>query len=130
MTQIGELYRSDDWKNEKHVPVIDFPGNLQSGNPFAVVVTVGKEIPHPNKSEHFIVWIALYFKPEGESKVYEMGRMQFSAHGATTDGPNSVVLHTDPQAVFQVSLDKPGTFLATSYCNIHGLWESEREVAF
>jgi superoxide reductase len=23
---------------------------------------------------------------------------------------------------------KPGTLLATSYCNIHGLWESEKQI--
>ena len=29
----------------------------------------------------------------------------------------------------KVKLSKPGTFLALSYCNIHGFWESEKAVA-
>ena len=97
---------------------------------FSVVVTVGKEIAHPNTSEHFISWIVLYFKPEGKSLVYELGKQTFSAHGASTDGPNSITMHTAPQAVFQIKVGTPGTLIATSYCNIHGLWESSQDVSF
>jgi len=26
-------------------------------------------------------------------------------------------------------VNAPGTLIATSYCNIHGLWESSKEIA-
>jgi superoxide reductase len=42
------MYRSDDWKNEKHVPVIDAPGLVKKETPFNVAIAVGKEIAHPN----------------------------------------------------------------------------------
>ena len=110
--------------------MMDFPGEVRKNETFAVAVAVGKEIPHPNKSEHFIAWISLYFKPAGKDLAYELGTQNFSAHGASTDGPNSIIVHTEPQAVFQIKVDQPGVLIATSYCNIHGLWESSRELAF
>jgi superoxide reductase len=124
------MIKTDDWKNEKHVPVIDFPSSPKKEETFAVVVTVGKEIAHPNTTEHHIEWISLYFKPQNGNFIYEMGGAYFTAHGATTDGANSKTLHAEPQTVFQVKLDEPGTLVATSYCNIHGLWESQTEVTF
>lgn len=130
MNKLGGLIRSDDWKNEKHVPVIDFPGSPKKGEQFAVVVTVGKEVPHPNRSEHYIAWISLYFTPEGSKTTVELGGQHFSAHGASADGGNTRILHTEPQAVFQVKLDQPGVLSAASYCNIHGLWESQALVSF
>jgi superoxide reductase len=130
MPQLSDYIQTDDWKNEKHVPVIDFPGSPSKGESFAVVVTVGKEIKHPNTTEHHIAWISLYFKPEGDKFVHELGGAYFSAHGASVEGANSMTLHCEPQAVFQVALDQPGTLIATSYCNIHGLWESQEQVKF
>jgi len=37
-------------------------------------------------------------------------------------------VYTHPCAVTSLKIDKPGTLLAASYCNIHGLWESSREI--
>ncbi|MBC7218389.1 MAG: Neelaredoxin, partial [Candidatus Caldatribacterium sp.] len=36
--------------------------------------------------------------------------------------------YTQPQATFAVKLDRSGVLYATSYCNIHGLWRSEKAV--
>jgi len=96
--------------------------------PCNITVSVGKEIPHPNKTEHFIAWIALYFKPEGDPQIYELGKTDFIAHGASTKGADSITLYTKPFATFRVKLDKAGTLFATSFCNIHGLWENSEEV--
>lgn len=130
MTQLDAMIRTDDFKKEKHVPVIEFLDTPKPGENFAVKVSVGKEIPHPNKSEHFICWISLFFKPEGDNYSYEMGTASFSAHGASVQGPNTITVFSEPQAVFLVRIDKPGTFVATSYCNIHGLWEGSAELKF
>ena len=57
MTDINELYQSADWKQEKHVPVIEAPGRIKQGELFQITVSVGKEIPHPNTTQHHNRWI-------------------------------------------------------------------------
>ena len=68
MKTIGEEYQSADWKKEKHVPVIDCGDRVKEGENLQVTITVGKEVAHPNTTEHHIRWIQLYFKPEGPIK--------------------------------------------------------------
>jgi len=126
---VGEFVKSADFKSEKHVPVIELPAGIKAGEAFTATVSVGKEIAHPNTTEHFIGWIALYYKGE-EGPVYNLGRAEFLSHGESVAGANEGPSYTDPCAVFQVKLNKPGKLIAVSYCNIHGLWESEAEIAF
>ncbi|MDO5716100.1 MAG: class II SORL domain-containing protein [Tissierellia bacterium] len=118
---IGEFYQSGDWKGEKHVPVIDAPENVEKDKDFMVNVEIGKEIPHPNEMEHHIVWIKLYYKGEDEKFPVELGTYNFRAHG---EGD----AFAEPKLNVQVKLNKSGTLIATSYCNIHGLWENSQEV--
>ncbi len=106
-----------DWKGEKHVPVIEVLENEEGM--MKVRVSVGKEIPHPNTPEHHIAWIELYFKPEDGNFPIMVGRAAFTSHG----GPV-----TEPNVVFQVKCEKKGKLIALSYCNIHGLWESEMDL--
>lgn len=126
---ISEFVKSADFKNEKHVPAIECPAGIKKGEFSDVVVTVGKEIAHPNTTEHFINWIGLYFKPV-EGNICNLGRAEFIAHGESTKGANQGPAYTNPVACFKVKLTEPGKLIAVSYCNIHGLWESEAEVKF
>jgi len=119
---IGETIRSGDWKGEKHVPVIEYE---REGDLVKVKVQVGKEIPHPNTTEHHIKYIELYFLPEGENFVYHVGRAEFIAHGESTNGPNTSDVYAEPIAYFVLKTKKKGKLYALSYCNIHGLWENE-----
>lgn len=128
MAEIKELFQAADWKKEKHVPVIEAPDKLKKSEFSKISVCVGKEIPHPNTTEHHIRWICLYFLPQGEKFPYEIGRTEFNAHGESTQGPNTSTVFTHPQASFSFKTDKAGTILATSYCNIHGLWQSSKEI--
>jgi superoxide reductase len=130
MGKIGDLIKTDDWKTEKHVPVIEVPEDAKQGELTNITVSIGKEIAHPNTTEHFICWIDLYFHPQSGGAVYHLGRVEFLAHGATTEGANAKTLHTAPAACFQVKLDEPGQLLAMSYCNIHGLWEGAAPLSF
>ena len=60
------LMQSGDWKGEKHVPVIEAPeSNFRGG--FTVTVSVGKEIPHPNTTEHHIRWISYSLKEKAKN---------------------------------------------------------------
>ena len=124
----GEHIKSADWKGEKHVPVIDAPESVKAGEAFDVTVTVGKEIPHPNTTEHFIAWIDLYFRPEKGAFIYHVGRATFQAHGESAKGPNQGPAYADPKALFSLKLGESGTLIATSYCNVHGVWESETPI--
>ncbi len=125
---LGDWIQHDDWKKEKHVPAIECPGRVASGEAFEVRVTVGKEIAHPNTTEHHIRWIELYFRPEGEKFAYEIGRFEFNAHGEAVAGANEGPVHTDPQVLVIMKIAKAGTLSALALCNIHGLWESTVEV--
>ena len=122
------LYGTADWKTEKHVPVIEVADVIKADEKTLVTVSVGKEIAHPNKTEHHISWIKLMFWPEGEKYPYQLGLANFDAHGASIKGPDTSGVYSEPYAVFQLKTDKPGKLIATSYCNIHGFWKYEKEV--
>ena len=123
-----EIFQTADWKAEKHVPVIELPEKVKKGEVVEVRVTVGKEIPHPNTTEHHIRWIELLFLPEGSKFPYELGRAEFLTHGESTEGPNTSTVYAEPRAIFAFKTEKSGKLIAASYCNIHGLWKNEAEV--
>jgi len=125
---MSELYKTADFKAEKHVPVIEAPASVKKGELTTIKVTVGKEIPHPNKTEHHIRWIKVIFWPEGAKFPIDLGGGEFSAHGESTDGPDKGGVYTEPQAIVALKTDKPGKIIATSYCNIHSLWKSEQDL--
>ena len=128
MAELKELFQSADWKKEKHVPVIDAPDYVKKGDALKVTVTVGKEIPHPNTTEHHIRWIEVYFMADGEKFPCQIGRFDFTAHGESAQGPNMSTIYTNPETVCAIKTEKSGTVLASSYCNIHGLWASSKRV--
>jgi len=117
-----DLIQTGDWKGEKHVPSIDIIGAPRKGERIELKVGVGKEIPHPNTTEHHISWIEVYFHPEGEKFPYLLGRFEFSSHGESTQGPNTSTVYSEPWISLFFKAEKSGTIHALSYCNIHGLW--------
>jgi len=128
MAELSEYIQKADWKKEKHVPVIEAPDKVQAGEPFEVKVSLGKEIAHPNTTEHHISWITLYFHPEGEKFTHQVGHFEFSAHGESTAGPNEGPVYTHHGVSVSMKVSKPGTLHALALCNIHGLWESSKEI--
>jgi superoxide reductase len=127
MVELKDTLQSGDWKAEKHVPVIEASDKFKKGEFTKVSVMVGKEIAHPNTTEHHIAWIEVYFLADGEKFPIEIGRFELLAHGASTQGPNTSTVYTRPEVVSSMKTDKPGTIMASSYCNIHGLWQSSRK---
>jgi len=125
---MGELYQTADWKIEKHVPVIECPPQVTADEIFNVTVSLGKEVAHPNTTEHHIRWIQLYFKPDGDKFSYQVGNYEFTAHGESVEGPNAGPVYTNHAVVTSLKIKKPGTLVATSLCNIHGLWESSQKI--
>jgi superoxide reductase len=126
--KLGDKIQSADWKSEKHVPVIECPDEVKAGEPFKIEVSVGKEIAHPNTTEHHIRWIDVYFQPEGDKFIYQVGHFDFSAHGESAKGANQGPVYAHPLATLSVQVEGAGTLVALSLCNIHGLWESSKEI--
>ena len=122
------MYQTADWKQEKHVPVIEVVGEARKGEPILVNAMVGKGIAHPNTTEHHIRWIDMYFLPEGEKFPYQIGKSEFNAHGESVQGANSSTVYADPKTSFTFKTEKSGKLIAFSYCNIHGLWRNEIEL--
>ena len=125
---LKDLFKEADWKAEKHVPVIEAPEKVKKEDPVKITVSVGKQIPHPNTTEHHIRWIEVYFLPKGEKFPYQIGRFEFNAHGESTQAPNISTIYTQPGVTFDFKTQKSGSIFATSYCNIHGLWEGSKEL--
>ncbi|MBU1007053.1 MAG: class II SORL domain-containing protein [Candidatus Omnitrophica bacterium] len=128
MADLKELIQGADWKTEKHVPVIEVSGKPGKDQVLSVTVSVGKEITHPNTTAHHIAGIAVYFLPQGGKFPYEIGRADFIAHGASTEGADTSTVYTAPEITLKLKTEKPGMILASSYCNIHGLWQGSAEV--
>ncbi|MDR2943733.1 MAG: class II SORL domain-containing protein [Methanosarcinales archaeon] len=102
---------------EKHVPTIERGTGHGGTHDNVVIVTVGKETPHPNTPEHHIVWVELYgIKKENEQVVY-IGRADFAP------------TVTEPAATFKVlDLNRFKALGAVSYCNLHGVWKNTLEL--
>ncbi|MDW7777049.1 MAG: class II SORL domain-containing protein [Methanosarcinales archaeon] len=96
---------------KKHVPVIVSPGSVKPGEPFEVSVAVGNT-PHVMEPAHHIQWVELY------------AREDFLARIAFTPG------FTKASATLTVVLEAAGrvTLRVIERCNIHGLWESTRDI--
>jgi len=129
MSSLGDHLQKADWKAEKHVPVIELPESVKKGESVQVRLSVGAGIPHPHTTEHHIRYIKLFFKPEGEKYLLQLGSYLFEAHGESVAGANQGSAKAEPVVTAVVTLEKPGQLLALSYCNIHGLWENSLEVA-
>lgn len=128
MGKFGDNIQEADWKKEKHVPVIECVDKVKTGEMFEVKATLGKEIAHPNTTEHHIRWISLYFHPHGEKFNYHVGHFEFNAHGESVEGANQGPVYTNHTVTVSMKTNKPGTLHAVAFCNIHGLWESSKEI--
>jgi len=128
MTELSEHIQRADWKKEKHVPIIEAPDEVKAGELFEVKVSPGKEIGHPNTTEHHIPWISVYFHPEGGKFTHQLGHFEFTAHGESVRGPNQGPAYTHHEVAFSARLNQSGTLHALAFCNIHGLWEYTKEI--
>lgn len=129
MTEFKELFQTADWTKEKHVPVIEAPETIKKGEPARITVSVGKTIPHPNKTEHHIRWIDVYFLPQGDKFPLQIAHAEFCTHGESSLGPDTGTVYTQPEADLNFKTDKPGIIYAASYCNIHGLWQNAKPIS-
>jgi superoxide reductase len=128
MVKLGELLQEADWKIEKHVPVIECSDKVEADTVLKITVGLGKEVAHPNSTEHHIRWISLFFHPDDEAFPYHVGHYEFNAHGESAQGPNTSSVYTHHEVTTSLMTGKSGTILALALCNIHGLWQSAKAV--
>jgi superoxide reductase len=128
MAKFGDLLQEADFKSEKHAPVIEAPDTAKADDAVTIKASIGKEIAHPNTTEHHIVWIELHFKPDNDKFSHQLSVNRFTAHGESAQGANQGSAYTEPVCQTTVKLKESGTLFATSYCNIHGLWESQKRI--
>jgi superoxide reductase len=128
MKKFGDIFHSADWKTEKHVPIIECADSVKSGEGFDIKVSIGKEIAHPNTTDHHIRWIQVYFQPKGGKFPFHLANCEFTAHGESVEGPDKGPVYTHHSVTVAIKLSQPGTIYALSLCNIHGLWENSKEI--
>ena len=128
MVNITDFVKTADWKVEKHVPVIDCADSVSENEVFEVKVSIGKKVAHPNTTEHHIGWVSLYFQPEGDKNPYQVGHYEFTAHGDSVQGPNTGAVFSHHAVLTWIKINKPGVIFAVSSCNLHGLWQSSKEI--
>jgi len=128
MAELKDMFQNADWKKEKHVPVIEAAAEVKKGEAVQVKLSVGKEIPHPNTTEHHIRWIEAYFLADAEKSPVQLARFEACSHGESAQGPNTSTVYSRPEFAFSFLSDKPGMIMLSSYCNIHGLWQNAQRL--
>jgi len=101
-------------KAESHIPKIISPDQVKADELFEININIG---PHPNRVEHSIRWIELYFyEKDRKFNPILLGRAMF------TPG------YTEPNISLKIKLRKDGVLYVLAYCNIHGIWENSKEI--
>ena len=115
--EIGDILKSAEIEGkEKHVPIIEIDRGRGREGVDIIRVIVGKDVPHPNTTEHHIGWIELYGTKK-DRQVTFLGKVDFTP------------VYTNPNARFQVNNIKEfKAFCSLAYCNIHGVWQNCIEV--
>lgn len=114
MKRFGDELLTKDEGKEKHLPSIEAPKMVKTGESFEVKIWAGNE-PHPSTMEHHIKWIQVFLKPENRPMLHIL---------TFEPGPTMV----EPRLSFYLSLDRPAVLYAISYCTIHGVWENNTEI--
>ena len=54
--------------------------------------------------------------------------LEFNAHGASVQGPDTSTVYTHHKVTAWLKIGKSGVIFAVSLCNIHGLWQYTKSV--
>jgi superoxide reductase len=100
---------------EKHIPAIELMKGRGSGGKDLVEIQVGRELPHPNTPEHYIVWIQA-FGVKKDGQILDLGREVFKP------------VVSKPIYAFELNTSDFKHLFSFSYCNVHGVWEQHLEL--
>ena len=110
----GELKPEDAAKAKTHIPRIEAPDSVKRGEPVVVKIHVDS---HPNRPEHYIRFIDVYFE--------EDGRAFNPVHLAHVELAPEM---TEPYVELRFRPKLSGTLHVVVYCTTHGLWESMKRI--
>ena len=97
---------------KKHIPVIECPDRVKSGEPFTVRIKVG-EISHVSEEAHHVQWIEV-----------KSGENLYARIGLTP-----VLSRPEASVILQkAGKHRTSTLRVIERCNIHGLWEAAKEI--
>lgn len=97
---------------KKHIPVIECPDTVRAGEPFQVKIKVGA-IQHVMEEGHHIQWIDVYCKSNFYARV------------------ELTPVFTRPEVTLTLerhSKHGTSTLRVIERCNLHGQWESVKEI--
>lgn len=101
-------------KRESHLPKVEAPEKVRKGEPFQVKIRVG---PHPNKPEHSIRRVEVWFTEEGRAfNPVRIASIELEP------------VYAEPEITLTVKVEKSGTLHVLAYCNLHGVWEADKEI--
>jgi superoxide reductase len=100
---------------EKHIPAIELMKGRGSAGKDLVEIQVGRELPHPNTPEHYIVWIQA-FGVKKDGQILDLGREVFKP------------VVSKPIYAFDINASDFKHLFSFSYCNVHGVWEQHLEL--
>jgi superoxide reductase len=100
---------------EKHIPNIELIKGQGKIGKDVVEIVVGREVPHPNTAEHYIVWIQA-FGVKKDGHVLDLGRGFFKP----TIGK--------PVYEFEIDSSEFKHLFSFCYCTLHGVWEQHLEL--
>jgi len=96
---------------QKHIPVISAPDKVKRNEIFLITVEVGKYKAHPNEPAHSIEWVELY---SGDTFLFRVNLSGSLSYPKTTIPVKLTHAH--------------GPLKTWAKCNIHGLWEGEKNI--
>jgi superoxide reductase len=97
---------------KKHMPVIECPDSVKSGEPFIVSIKVG-DIPHVMEEAHHVQWIDVYFGSNFNERV------------------ELTPVFTRPEITLTLvkgGKHRTATLRVIERCNLHGQWEADKEI--
>lgn len=93
---------------QMHLPWIKTPDFIKKGQKIDVIIKVGR-VDHPMTKEHYVRCIRLYVNGE-----------QYAC--------KTLSLGNHSEVKFEIALKKNSVLKAVAECNLHGIWEDEKQV--
>lgn len=112
---IQNYLKTQDQGKEKHIPYIDIK-ECSSCAELSVTIQVGQEILHPSTVDHSIKTITLYGVTKDQNQLKQLTVFQL--------GDDLTI----PRVRTSIRKGLFSKLIATSYCNLHGLWENTCEI--
>lgn len=128
MADIKNRLEGLEFKEDRHIPFIYIPERIKKNEDFTVKVTVGKDALHPHTKDHYIRWIEVFFQTRDEIAPNEIRKFEFTPYEEEPATPEDNNTSMPREVTISFKTAKAGTIFATSYCNIHGLWQNSKYI--